>query len=59
MKESNENKGQTPISTPLILATVAAILLALPTFLKTGKEVFFGAGSTSTDLSGSALQRIN
>lgn len=59
MKEHNETKGQVPLSTPIVLAVVAAILLALPTFLKTGKEALFGSGSTGTDLQGSALQRIN
>lgn len=58
-KEHNETKGQVQLSTPIILAVVAAILLALPTFLKTGKEGIFGTGSTGTDLSGSTLQRIN
>jgi hypothetical protein len=59
MKEHNETKGQVPLSTPIVLAVVAAVLLALPTFLKTGKEGVFGAGSTGTDLQGSTLQRIN
>lgn len=59
MKEASENKGQVPISMPIILAAVSFVLLALPTFLKTGKEVFFGTGSTGTDLTGSTLQRIN
>lgn len=58
MKEASENKGQVPISIPIILAAVSFILLALPTFLKTGKEVFFGTGSTGTELGGSTLQRI-
>lgn len=58
MKESNETKGQVPISNAIVLALVAGVLLALPTFLKTGKETIFGGGATSTDLSGSSLHSI-
>lgn len=58
-KEFNESKGQVQLSTPIILAVVAAILLTLPTFLKTSKEGVFGTGSTGTTLSGTGLQTIN
>lgn len=59
MKESNESKGQVPISNAIVLALVAAVLLTLPSFLKTGRETVFGSTTKGTELNGSSLQTIN
>jgi len=58
LREHNETKGQVPISTPITLGVVAALLLALPTFLSTGKEAVFGTGSTGTNVQGGTLRTV-
>ena len=58
LKEHNESKGQVPLSQPITLAIVAALLLALPALLSTGKEAVFGAGSTGTTLDGTTIRTI-
>lgn len=58
LKENNESKGQVPLSQPITMAIVAALMLALPTFLATGKEAVFGAGATGTTLDGSTIRTI-
>ena len=58
LKEHNESKGQVPISGPITLFIVAAILLALPTMLTTAKGTLFGTGSSATTLDGSNLRSI-
>jgi hypothetical protein len=59
LKEHNESKGQTPLSQPITLGIVAALLLALPTMLSTAKGSIFGVGSTGTTLDGSTINTIN
>lgn len=46
-KEQNESKGQIPISTPVVLAIVAGLLIALPTVLKTTLQTLFGSGGAT------------
>jgi len=60
-KEHNETKGQqVPLSAPITLAAVAAMLIALPTFLTTGTEAVFGVGAEGTGIeAGGALRNIN
>lgn len=58
LKEHNESKGQVPLSQPITLGIVAALLLALPSFLTTGKETVFGAGATGTTLDGSTIKSL-
>lgn len=57
-KEHNESKGQVPISKPITLAVVAALLIALPQFLTTSKESVFGGGATSNTLDGTSTRTI-
>ena len=52
LKEYNESQGKVPLSTPIMLALVAAILIALPSFLTTGQESVFGAGAQNTSING-------
>ena len=59
LKESNESKGQTPLSQPITLAIVAGILLALPTMLSVATESIFGAGNTKVNATGSGMRSIN
>lgn len=59
LKEHNESKGQVPISAPITMAIVAALLLALPSLLSTAKGTVFGTGSTGTTLDGGTLRQIN
>ena len=46
-KAHSENAGQVPLKIPLFWALVAAILIAIPTFLATGKRSLFGDNSDS------------
>lgn len=57
-KEHNESKGQIPISQPITLFAVAAMLLALPTILQIAKEALFGTGSTGTDSDGGNMRSV-
>ena len=59
LKESNESKGQVPLSQPITLAIVAGILLALPTMLSVATEIVFGAGNTKVNATGSGMRSIN
>ncbi len=58
LKEYNESKGQVPLSAPITLAVVAALLLALPTFLATSKEAVFGTGTQGTNVNGGTLRTV-
>lgn len=58
LKEHNESKGQIPLSQPITLGIVAAILLALPSFLSTAKEGVFGTGNTGTTIDGANIRQI-
>ena len=58
LKEHNESKGQVPISQPITMAVVAALLLALPTLLTNSKATIFGAGGSSATLDGAAMRTI-
>lgn len=59
-KEYNESKGRDAhLSQPITLIVVAAILLALPTFLTTGRNTIFGNGTTNTTIDGAAMRAIN
>jgi hypothetical protein len=57
-KESNESKGQVPMSQAIVLAAVSACLLALPSFLSTGKDSVFGTGTQGNTLGGDAVTNI-
>jgi intracellular multiplication protein IcmD len=59
LKEHNESKGQIPLSQPVTLAVVAALLLALPTLLSVSRNSVFGTGSQGTGLDGGDIQNIN
>lgn len=59
LKEHNESKGQTPLSQPITLGIVAALLLALPSFLQVAKQGVFGSGTQGTSLDGGTLRSIN
>lgn len=58
LKEHNESKGQVPLSQPITMAVVAALLLALPTLLTNAKGTVFGTGSTASSLDGSTIRSI-
>jgi hypothetical protein len=55
LKESNENKGQTPLSQPITLGVVAAMLFALPSTMTTATETVFDDNARA--LGGSDLGR--
>jgi hypothetical protein len=59
LKESNESKGQVPLSQPITLAIVAGVLLALPTMLSVASESVFGAGNTKVNAAGTGMRTIN
>lgn len=59
LKEHNETKGQTPLSQPITMGIVAALLIALPTFLKTATETLFGGSSQKTTADGGQMRSIN
>ena len=59
LKEHNESKGQTPLSQPITMGVVAALLIALPTFLKTATETLFGGSSQKTTADGGQMRSIN
>lgn len=56
LKEHNETKGQTPLSQPITMGIVAALLIALPTFLKTATETLFGGSSQKTTADGGQMR---
>lgn len=58
LKEHNESKGQVPISQPITMAVVAALLLALPSLLTTSKGTIFGSGTQHTTLDGASMRSI-
>ena len=58
LKESNETKGQVPLSQPITLVIVAGVLLALPTMLKVATESVFGSNK-KTEMTGTGLRTIN
>ena len=58
LKEHNESKGQTPLSQPITMGIVAALLIALPTFLKTATETLFGGSSQKTTADGGQMRSI-
>lgn len=57
LKEYNEAKGQLPISGPITMAIVAALLIALPSLLTTSTQTVFGTGSQKTGLTGGGAIR--
>jgi intracellular multiplication protein IcmD len=59
LKEHNESKGQIPLSQPVTLAVVAALLLALPTLLSVSRNSVFGTGSQGSGLDGGDIRQIN
>lgn len=58
-KESNENKGQTPLSQPIVLLVVAAFLLSLPTLLLMAKDSVLGTGASSVSISNGGLRALD
>lgn len=59
LKEHNETKGQVPLSQPMTLGIVAALLLALPSFLTVAKQGVFGAGSKGSSLDSGSMRTID
>ena len=59
LKEHNETKGQTPLSQPITMGIVAALLIALPTFLKTATETLLGGSSQKTTADGGQMRSSN
>lgn len=56
LKNHNEDPRAVPISRPIVTMVVAAALLALPTFLKSGVETTFGSGAQMNSANGSMIQ---
>ena len=50
LKQQSESNGQIPLSQPIMLGVVAAILIALPTFLTTGVDTVFGESNTKSQI---------
>ena len=59
LKESNESKGQVPISQPITLAVIAGALLALPSLLKVAAETIFGNSTTTINADGGNFRSLN
>lgn len=59
LKEYKESQGKVPLSTPIMLGLVSAILIALPSFLTTGQESVFGASSNEIRGGGSLLKEAS
>lgn len=57
-KEHNESKGQVPLSQPIVMAVVAGLLLALPSFLTVAKEAAGGSSTQQTTISGGGLSTL-
>lgn len=51
-KAHSENASQVPLKVPLFWAIVAAILIAIPTFLAMGTSTIFGEGAATADVDG-------
>ena len=58
LKEHNDTKGQVPISAPITMAVVAALLIALPTLLTTSKGTIFGVGAQSSSLDSGSMRTL-
>lgn len=58
LKEHNDSKGQVPLSAPITMAAVAALLIALPTLLTTARGTVFGVGAQSSSLDSGSLRTL-
>ena len=58
LKEHNDSKGQVPISAPITMAVVAALLIALPSLLTTARGTIFGVGAQSSSLETGQMRSI-
>ena len=58
-KEHNESKGQIPVSQPITLAVVAALLLALPTLMIMIRDSVMGTGTSNVSIEGGGLNSID
>ena len=54
-KAHSENAQQVPLKIPLFWAIVAAILIAIPTFLAVGQASLFGDNAASAEVGDNAL----
>ena len=50
LKQQSESNGQIPLSQPIMLGVVAAILITLPTFLTTGVDTVFGSENSKVEV---------
>ena len=55
LKEHNESDGRTKLSAPITLGVVSALLLGLPSFLKSGIDTTFGSGAGTTTQQGTVI----
>ncbi len=57
-KEHNETKGQVPISQPIVLFVVTALLLSLPSILKLTQEATVGTGTSNVSIQEGGLKSL-
>lgn len=58
-KESNESKGQVPISNAIVLFICAGLCLGLPYLYSVSGSSVLGGGSTRTGILNGQLQNVN
>jgi len=57
-KAHGDNPQQNKITTPIIYAAVAALLIGLPAFLEMSKDSVLGSGAQANGLNGNAYENI-
>jgi MFS-type transporter involved in bile tolerance (Atg22 family) len=57
-KEHNETKGQVPISQPIVLFVVTALLLSLPSILRLTQEATVGTGTSNVSITDGGLRAL-
>jgi hypothetical protein len=57
-KEHNETKGQVPLSQPIVMALVAALLIGLPSFIGVVRDSTLGSSAQQSSIQGGAIDTI-
>lgn len=57
-KEHNETKGQVPLSQPIVMALVAALLIGLPSFIGVIRDSTLGSSAQQSSIQGGAIDTI-
>lgn len=57
-KEHNETKGQVPLSQPIVMALVAALLIGLPSFIGVIRDSTLGSSAQQSSIQQGAMDTI-